>query len=118
MSKPSQRSRVDGAARPRPGSNPIPIERTLDATNVSSPLDNSELHTEADTEEGDLVLPSPLDGNDHSLSASDSKTSRNKDTTAYKVGNITIAQSVQTHESNAVLTRVKMNGKEEDEKLR
>lgn len=53
----------------------------LDATDVSGPLDDGDLHPEADSEVRDLVLSRPLASDDHTLRTSHSETSRDQDTT-------------------------------------
>lgn len=60
------------------------VELTLKSANVSSPLNDGDLHSEADSEEGDLVLSSPLDGDDHSLGSSHSKATGHQDSTERK----------------------------------
>lgn len=57
-----------------------PQERlpTWDAHHVLSPLDHSQLETEADTKEWNLLLASVLDGKHHALCSSVAETSRNE----------------------------------------
>jgi len=47
--------------------------------NVAGPLDNGDLETETDTEEGDLLLTGPLDSGNHTLSATDTETAGDDD---------------------------------------
>jgi hypothetical protein len=56
---------------------------------VPRPLDDSQLETEADTQEGNLLLSCPLDGKQHSLRSAFSKAARNEDT-AVSVFNLTL----------------------------
>ena len=52
----------------------------LEVAEVTGSLDNGNLHTKADTEEGGLLLTSPLGGLDHTLSTTVTETARNKNT--------------------------------------
>lgn len=53
---------------------------TVEATDVTSPLDDSDLETEADTQEGDLLLTGPLDSRNHALRTADTETTWHDDT--------------------------------------
>lgn len=55
------------------------IPLTLQTADVASPLDNSNLETEADTKEWNLLLTRPLDSRNHSLRTTDAETARNDD---------------------------------------
>lgn len=55
-------------------------KRTGETANVACPFDDGELEAKADTEEGDLLLPCPLDREHHALCSSLAEAARYENT--------------------------------------
>ena len=57
--------------------------RTREAADVPRPLDDGHLKAEADSEEGDLLLARPLDGEQHALCPAHAESAGDEDSTAH-----------------------------------